>query len=520
MKAPEGGPKDTVGPTLLGVDPPAGTRQFTEQRITFTFDEYLATSLQQKDVFLSPRPAERLDAYTTNRKLVVKLPSGLLPNQTYVLTLGTGIKDYNQGNSLTKAIQYPFSTGEVLDSLEVSGQVIDVLSGKPQEGYVVGLFRADSLQANGGFTKLSPTNVALSDKQGVFQLSYLAPGEYLLLGFQDADGTYTWTGIEEPVALDDLDTLALKPGSPRQLRNLYTAVLDTTPPLLISYREENATNFRFDFTEPLSRGQVTYQDSTWSWSDQQAFPPFRKDSASTLLLRLIPPTYTDSFDIRLQIADTLGIETDTLVRLATPRTDLVDYLLLEMAPEQSNPYALRFYLSDWVKEDTLARYVSLRDSSDSLVHARLESSQHLLTVHLDPAALQLGMPYRLLFDSLLTSTSGYRLENPKIYAVVVPDERRLSVLSGTIETDRAILVQLLLDGELVRSSVGSAFNFRYLEPGEYQLRVIEDVDGNGRWTPGALFPVKRLSEPVIVYPDKITLRGGWENELHLPYPPR
>ncbi|MFN5371551.1 MAG: hypothetical protein ACK5B6_08830, partial [Bacteroidia bacterium] len=54
--------------------------------------------------------------------------------------------------------------------------------------------------------------------------------------------------------------------------------------------------------------------------------------------------------------------------------------------------------------------------------------------------------------------------------------------------------------------------FKSLLPGEYTIRLIEDRDANGSWTGGSL-QHKKQPERMYYYPDKFTVRAGWDLEL-------
>jgi hypothetical protein len=51
--------------------------------------------------------------------------------------------------------------------------------------------------------------------------------------------------------------------------------------------------------------------------------------------------------------------------------------------------------------------------------------------------------------------------------------------------------------------------FTLLEPGYYRLRVIYDLNGDGKWTTGD-FDSGRQPEPVSYYPGEIEIKTGWE----------
>jgi uncharacterized protein (DUF2141 family) len=50
-----------------------------------------------------------------------------------------------------------------------------------------------------------------------------------------------------------------------------------------------------------------------------------------------------------------------------------------------------------------------------------------------------------------------------------------------------------------------------LDNGTYRLRVVYDLNGDGKWTTGD-FEAGRQPEPVSYYPHDIELKTGWEAE--------
>ena len=55
--------------------------------------------------------------------------------------------------------------------------------------------------------------------------------------------------------------------------------------------------------------------------------------------------------------------------------------------------------------------------------------------------------------------------------------------------------------------------FSRLDPGAYQLRVIEDQNKNSRWD-GGNWNLKQWPEKVSYYPEVITVRANWEVEIN------
>jgi len=86
-------------------------------------------------------------------------------------------------------------------------------------------------------------------------------------------------------------------------------------------------------------------------------------------------------------------------------------------------------------------------------------------------------------------------------------------LRGEVETTEPQLAILLrtADGKKTYTANDRRFVFANLPAGRYTLTIIADRDGNGRWTPGSVSPL-RLAEPVLHAPDVIQLKPNWELE--------
>ena len=93
------------------------------------------------------------------------------------------------------------------------------------------------------------------------------------------------------------------------------------------------------------------------------------------------------------------------------------------------------------------------------------------------------------------------------------DPKNFGTISGTVKIpEQDFILQLLQAGNYgVAQEVKNQkdFTFRYVQPGEYLLRVLIDENGNGKWEPGNVN--KRVEpEPVLIQKEKITLKPNWE----------
>lgn len=86
-----------------------------------------------------------------------------------------------------------------------------------------------------------------------------------------------------------------------------------------------------------------------------------------------------------------------------------------------------------------------------------------------------------------------------------------------VDLNKKPVVQLLRNNNVV-DSMAIGENRRVIremyEPGDYQLRILYDTNGNLRWDPGN-YKLKRPPEIVIPHKKTINFRANWENELEI-----
>ncbi|MGZ5287744.1 MAG: Ig-like domain-containing protein, partial [Flavisolibacter sp.] len=166
---PSGGPRDSIPPRILDVDPPDSTVNFRGKRITISFDEYVDLKDVSNNLFFTPTFENVPKIAVRARSIVIPFSDSLEPNTTYVLNFGNAIVDMNEGNVLQN-FTYTFSTGPALDSLEINGKVFLAETGGTDTTLLAVLYRdlSDSAVVN----KRAPY-ITRVDRQGNFRFRYL-----------------------------------------------------------------------------------------------------------------------------------------------------------------------------------------------------------------------------------------------------------------------------------------------------------------------------------------------------------
>ncbi|WP_293303007.1 Ig-like domain-containing domain [Pedobacter sp. UBA4863] len=213
MKSPEGGPRDTTPPKVLKMTPENLTRNFSAKKIIIEFDEYIKLNNEFKEFSISPELEKAPELKAKLKRLEISLPDTLEKNTTYTLNFGKAIVDLNESNEL-KNFSYAFATGPTLDSLSISGNVTNALTGEAEiesTVFILPLAR-DSL-----FGKKRAPIFTLTDSSGNFKLNNLKKDTYKIYALKEKGGDRIYQQlsdeigfIKNPLTLDkNIDSLHL-----------------------------------------------------------------------------------------------------------------------------------------------------------------------------------------------------------------------------------------------------------------------------------------------------------------------
>jgi hypothetical protein len=196
---PTGGPRDSIPPVLIQVSPPDSTLNFTNNRIVFSFNEFVDVQNITENLIVSPTPKLNPVVDYKLRTVTVKLKDTLEPRTTYSLNFGNAIRDINEGNVL-KDFTYVFSTGSRLDDKQISGNVILAESGKIDSTITVMLYRTNDDSA---LIKERPRYYTRVDASGRFTFRYLPEGVFYLYALKDEGGSRRYLSPSQLFAFAD-----------------------------------------------------------------------------------------------------------------------------------------------------------------------------------------------------------------------------------------------------------------------------------------------------------------------------
>jgi len=203
--SPTGGPKDTSAPVLIKATPSNNQTNFSGNKITLSFDEYVDLQDIQSNLLVSPSPKNNPSINSNLKTITIKLKDSLLPNTTYAINFSNAIKDINEGN-VFKNFVYTFSTGAYIDSLKLEGKLMMAETGKIDSSLNVLLYKNAS---DTDITSRRPDYVARIKGDGSFTFKNLPSGNFKIYALKDGDGNKYYNAATELFAFlnDEINTL-------------------------------------------------------------------------------------------------------------------------------------------------------------------------------------------------------------------------------------------------------------------------------------------------------------------------
>ena len=199
MGTPDGGPYDEMPPKFVRSNPSLRAVNVKNQKFELEFDEFIKLEKASEKVIISPPQLEQPEIKVVGKKVVGELFDTLKEATTYTIDFSDAIVDNNEGNPMGH-FTYSFSTGASIDTMEVSGTVLNAEDLEPIKGIQVGLHKNLNDSA---LTTLPFDRVSRTDSRGHFIIRGVAPGKYRIYALMDGNQNYLFDSKTEMVAFSD-----------------------------------------------------------------------------------------------------------------------------------------------------------------------------------------------------------------------------------------------------------------------------------------------------------------------------
>lgn len=556
---PGGGPRDMDPPIFIKSDPMPQQVNFKKNKLELYFDEIVAITNPMEKVVVSPAQKEPPVIKANGRRITIDLNDSLRENTTYSIDFTDAIADNNESNKLEN-FGFSFSTGPVIDTMQVYGYLLNAEDLEPITGMLVGLHRSLDDSA---FVKAPLDRLSLSDTYGRFSIRNIAPGTYRVYGLKDVSRNYYYDAPSEDIAFDTtritprmemrmhadtlwadsitIDTIKMvniphyfpddivlrsfnenykqqyldknERKSDRNFALYFNTEADTLPtitPLNLKaddwyYVEKSRNN---DTITYWIKDSAIYKLDTL----QLALNYLRTDSLKALssyndTLQLVykrPKAPAENKKRKKVIPDSLRIPITPMLEViygVNPAFNVYDRIIV--TPSEPLMALDTTGIKLFIKQDsTTFNPVEFTFRQDSLNPRR-----YILDTKWRPSAT-----YRFKVDSAVM-TGLYGLHNDDIskdFTVKSLDTySRFTVVVQGVQGPA--FVQMLTSGDapVAQAKVknGKAY-FPYLDPGKYYMRLVVDRNDNGKFDTGNLLK-KQQPEMVYYYPGAVELRSNW-----------
>ncbi|MGB2979839.1 MAG: Ig-like domain-containing protein [Candidatus Zixiibacteriota bacterium] len=538
---PPGGPEDTIPPEVVSVSPKPGSTQVNlSSQIEITFSERMLAKITEESVFISPLPKEPFDSGWRGKRLILTPQEPLLPDRTYVISVGTDAQDLRR-NRLSKSYTFAFSTGKELDYGNISGQVwarqevgLNKELGASVWAYLLG---GDKTDVDPEEEK--PDYVTQTGDEGRFALKNLSLGSYRIFAVQDVNRDLLWDWEKEAIGVTTSDVKLTEREISKTDVDFIIDKKDKSPPRLLNCHSLTDNLLRLEFDEELDQ-RASLEPASYEILSVSTGEPltivsvFLQDletrKVSLLTERMSP---REKYDLSVVgVTDRAGNPVDTSSNAClfegSEVTDTTGPSLALLSPKDQEvgvplDTKVKLVFDKPPEQPTAETAFSLVDSNQASIGGEVNwlNPTTFVFTPLSPLAGEMKYSIRLKGENIRDRMGNTSVIDSSFTASFVTlDQGILGSVSGEVgatEKEESTTVVLTLwrgEGkpwyEMVLPQPGP-FIFERVLPGKYFLTGYLDLNGDRNLSLGRPEPFS-VMEPFAVHPDTIYVRSRWETE--------
>ena len=537
--APSGGPKDTIPPVLLKIDPENNTLNMPKEdvKVSLIYDEYTVVK-NATGIYLSPPTKHAPTAKVKGKSILVTLRDTLAVNTTYTLDFNNALADNNEGN-LAPRFTYVFSTGDTIDSMYLTGTVLDCQKLTPVKDILVALY--DDL-SDSACMKSLPAAATRTDDWGFFIIRNIKAKPYQIYAYTDGDKDNMYLQGEDQIAFHD--TL-FTPGLTVRDSVYELRSFDMKDTLACEARKSQVSLLLFQETASRqfvkNKGRIDGKKAFIKFNAHNtvlnSFQIFGVDSAA-ITTNFTPERDSMVFwvDTRYPLPDSLllsleYLKTDSLGNLAMTKEDIAVSLSEEAKAELSGDKAKADTLirveydckNENVEQDgititfpdPLAAYstdsilfiaTNPKNQNDTIGFTFSKDENKFEVYHLQSSQkYQTGYKYQVIFPENTFRDIYGRKNKANTIDIELPNTDKTGSITLNVKgIDESNYIVELVSAD--KKQVYRTFNvdedtrlyFPYLKAGQYTFRITEDRNRNGIFDSGNLLE-RRQPEKVILF---------------------
>jgi hypothetical protein len=538
--SPSGGPKDETPPAFLKAEPPLLTRNFQARKVRIYFDEFLQFKELNQQVIISPPVEEQPEFKLKGKSVQIEFKEELKDSTTYNIFFGNAIVDLTENNPISN-FQYVFSTGNILDSMTLKGNVRDAFNLEPVKDLNVMLYLDinDTIPFDSIPYFSKPYYYSKTAENGDFQFNNLRNEDFKIFVLEDANSNMLFDQVTERIAFVDslVRPYYIPPPPPPDTMMVDDSLIIAPPPP--TYEPEPLEMFLFQEKDSVQRfikaSLVKSGKAMFVFKESTTAPEIRplglkdttdwvltetnltRDTISLWFKKDVPDTITFVVSDNGEVFDTLDLSTVEKSRGRRERRrdkeEEVVKLIAKFGKKTELNKAQRIVFNYPIRDYNLEGSL-LVENEDTLVPQFGFIDSIRLVGEFRHEWLENASYFFLIPDSAFFGLGGQSHDTltHKMRTKAVSDYGNLFINAIVPEPGQNYMVQLLKEDKVVGQEIvteDSEIAFKFLLPGNYRVKVIFDKNGNETWDTGH-YLTGQQPEPVYYFPAEITIRANWD----------
>lgn len=512
MQQPSGGPKDTNPPKVVKATPKNLTTRFTAKDIEIRFDEFIKLNNEFTEISISPA-VEKMPVFKARKEILdIKFAEALDSNTTYTINFGKAIVDVNESNVL-RNYSYVFSTGDLIDSLSISGNVISSISKDSLKDVTVFILpvKQDTL-----FGKKRASIFTSTDSAGNFTLNNLREDDYLLYALKEESADRIYNSPNEEIGFLT-DTIHLD----KNIKGITVSVFKQQPDkfMVTDRKIENDGKIVLKFNKPLANASLNVIFPSEINNKKVAEITSKQDSA----LLWLPTLTFDSLKVAV-MSDNRPVDT---VQLSRSKRDT--YNRAVTISDNLNSGKLKpggsatLILSSPISSFDLSKFVVLEDSVTV-------TGMKLVKDTTSTRKYNMVYPWRANREYIIKAGENAfsdvfgNKSKPYNRTFTLDSEENYGTIALNItvpEQGKNYLIEWInAENEVLRTdniSKDTTINYVRYPTAKYNVRVVYDDNKNNIWDTGSVKD-RRQPERTWNFNRDLTLRPNWDLEEKLVIP--
>lgn len=531
---PSGGPPDSVPPQIIETVPEENSLFFKGDRIYLKFSEYVQQRTVQEAVFISP-DLGLLEFEWSGKELEILFTEKLRDSTTYVLSIGTDVKDAN-GNRMEHAYSLAFSTGGFIDTATISGKVFD----KKPAGVTLFAYKLDNRNPDTlNPQSVKPDYLTQTGNDGSFILKNLSYGTYRLFAIKDEYNNLLYDPQVDRFSCSNSDIYLTPENSVVSNLKFKLAVEDTTSPFIVSANSIDKNSIVIKFNEPLDTSALN--SISFTITDTVTNNPLEINSINVISQHLnvivLSTASQDSQSYKLSahnVIDTAGNSILTKNNIFyfqgathsdTNKPTLVFINLSMNANDVPYTQEVSIVFSEPINRIGFENGFQFIDSGNVKVDGKFfwQTDANLRYKPSTPLQSKVEYSIKIVLDSVYDAAGNSIGDSIAVIKFTTIDSKKLGLIRGSVSLDsvdsllQQVVVRLVNINNFTTLPVSlkvnqvQTFEFFNLSEGQYTIEAFVDENNNGKYDSGKIFP-HHYSEKLGIYPDTIKVRARWPIE--------